>query len=118
MGVRVGLTPLECSREPNTRCTLVTIVMCCQQPRQEPIEVEVAVHNAGSLLRPKKLTAAVLQYVDGWVDGREIFRRVTFLDKSKHYPKVCGRQSTIVRTAPHMQEACIGGRHRAGHYYM
>jgi hypothetical protein len=27
--------------------------------------------------------------MDGWVDGREVLRRVTVLDKSKHYPKVC-----------------------------
>jgi hypothetical protein len=62
---------------------------------QEPIEVEVAVQSNGSVLRPKKLTASVVQYVDGWIDGREVFRRVTILDKSKHYPKVCKARALL-----------------------
>jgi hypothetical protein len=75
---------------------------------QEPVEVEVTVHNAGSVLRVKKLTASIIQYMDGWVDGREVLRRVTVLDKSKHYPKVSmpfslhGKKSTLPQ---HMRPA-------------
>lgn len=50
--------------------------------------MEVTLHNMGSILRAKKITASITQYAEAWVSSRAVYRRATVLDKSEHLPKV------------------------------